>query len=62
LLGYALGRAEIVTDKPLLEQMTRGLERDNRFVPLVTQIVTSPQFRFRRADVNISNSPLAPRS
>jgi hypothetical protein len=49
LLGYALGRAEMITDKPLLEQMAAGLKTDNRFSTLVKQVVTSPQFRYRRA-------------
>ena len=50
LLGYALGRAEMVSDKPLLDRMTAGLNTDNRFSTLVTQIVTSPQFRYRRVE------------
>lgn len=49
LLGFALGRAELVSDRPLLDQMTAGLKTDNRFSTLVTQIVASTQFRYRRA-------------
>ena len=44
------GRAELVSDKPLLDQMTAGLKTNNRFSTLVTQIVTSPQFRYRRVE------------
>jgi hypothetical protein len=49
LLGYALGRAEVASDRPLLDQMTTGLNTDNRFSTLVEQIVASQQFRYRRA-------------
>lgn len=48
LLGYALGRGELVSDRPLLEQMTSGLKTQPRFSTLVTQIVTSTQFRYQR--------------
>jgi hypothetical protein len=48
LLGYALGRSEMVSDRPLLDQMVAGLKKDSRFSTLVTQIVSSPQFRFQR--------------
>ena len=48
LLGYALGRGELLTDKRLVEQMLGDLERDPRFSNLVLRIVTSRQFRFRR--------------
>ncbi len=48
LLGYALGRAEMVSDRPLLkEMMEAGGKAD--FSSLVTKIVTSPQFRNQRA-------------
>src|SRR5262249_54275481 len=49
LLGFALGRSELISDRPLLSQMASGLKTDNRFSTLITQIVTSPQFRYRRA-------------
>jgi len=48
LLGYALGRSEMVSDRPLLDQMVASLKKDNRFSTLVTRIVSSPQFRFQR--------------
>jgi hypothetical protein len=48
LLGYALGRSEMVSDKPLLDQMVASLKKDSRFSTLVTQIASSPQFRFQR--------------
>jgi hypothetical protein len=48
LLGFALGRAEIASDRPLLDQIATGLKTDNRFSMLVRQIVESPQFRYRR--------------
>jgi hypothetical protein len=48
LLGYALGRSEMVSDKPLLDRMVASLKKDSRFSTLVTQIATSPQFRFQR--------------
>jgi len=48
LLGYALGRTEMVSDRPLLDQMVASLKKDSRFSTLVTRIVSSPQFRFQR--------------
>jgi uncharacterized protein DUF1592/uncharacterized protein DUF1588/uncharacterized protein DUF1587/uncharacterized protein DUF1585/uncharacterized protein DUF1595/cbb3-type cytochrome c oxidase subunit III len=48
LLGYALGRSEMVSDRPLLDQMVASLKKDSRFSTLVTHIVSSPQFRFQR--------------
>jgi hypothetical protein len=48
LLGYALGRSEMVSDKPLLDQMVASLKKDNRFSTLVTQIISSSQFRYQR--------------
>jgi hypothetical protein len=58
LLGFALGRAELVSDRPLLEQMTAGLKTDSRFSTLVRQIVMSRQFRYRRAE---EPTPVEPR-
>ncbi len=49
LLGFALGRAEIASDRPLIDEMTAGLRTDNRFSTLIQRIVTSPQFLYRRA-------------
>ena len=42
LLGYALGRSVQLSDKPLIEQMTKS---DLRFGTLVQHIVSSRQFR-----------------
>jgi hypothetical protein len=54
LLGYALGRGELISDRPLLDQMTSGLKADNRFSNLIAQIVASTQFRHqRRADAEV---------
>ncbi|HEV8544226.1 MAG TPA: DUF1592 domain-containing protein, partial [Verrucomicrobiae bacterium] len=50
LLGYALGRAELISDRPLLDRMTGGLRSDSRFSRLVTEIVTSSQFRYQRGE------------
>jgi hypothetical protein len=49
LLGYALGRGELISDQPLLDQMTAGLKTDRRFSTLISQIVTSTQFRYQRS-------------
>jgi hypothetical protein len=46
LLGYALGRSVVLSDRPLLKEMRRRLERDNyRFRSAVETIVRSKQFR-----------------
>jgi len=48
LLGYALGRSEIASDRPLIDDMLSDLQGDGRFSSLVVRIVTSRQFRYRR--------------
>lgn len=48
LLGYALGRGEILTDRLLIDKMLDTLEDDNRISTLITLIVTSQQFRYQR--------------
>jgi hypothetical protein len=48
LLGYALGRSEMISDRLLIDKMLDTLEDDNRFSSLITQIVTSEQFRYQR--------------
>jgi len=48
LLGYALGRAEIISDRLLIDKMLEALEDDNRFSTLISLIVTSDQFRHQR--------------
>jgi hypothetical protein len=45
LLGYALGRSEIASDRPLIEQMLSGLDKDAGISGLVVYVVTSRQFR-----------------
>jgi hypothetical protein len=48
LLGYALGRAELSSDRPLIEEMLANLKNDGRFADLVVRIVISKQFRYRK--------------
>ncbi len=48
LLGYALGRSELASDRPLIDQMLSDLKREEGFSNLVVRIVTSKQFRYRR--------------
>jgi hypothetical protein len=48
LLSYALGRGELLSDRPLIEKMTAALDNDARFSDLVDLIVTSRQFRMQR--------------
>ena len=62
LLGYALGRAEIASDRPLIEQMMSSIEVDSRFANLVVQVVTSPQFQHQRArgEADEHESPALP--
>ena len=49
LVGYALGRAEMASDRPLVEAMGKDLAKDEgRLSDLVVRIVTSRQFRYRR--------------
>ena len=50
LLIYGLGRTLIMSDGPLLDEMKAKLATDNnRFGALVETLVTSPQFRTKRA-------------
>lgn len=48
LLSYALGRTELASDQPLLNELAGELERGGKFSDLVARIVSSRQFRFRR--------------
>jgi len=48
LLGYALGRGEILSDRLLIDKMLVSLDTDKRFSNLVIQIVMSKQFRHKR--------------
>jgi hypothetical protein len=50
LLGYALGRPEMVTDRPLIAGLTRDLAGGGRVSDLVARIVASEQFRHRRSE------------
>jgi hypothetical protein len=46
LLGYALGRGIQLSDRPLLEEMERTLNKhDNRFSAALEAVVASRQFR-----------------
>jgi hypothetical protein len=47
LLGFALGRAEMASDRPLIEEMQTALKDNGRFSDLIVPIVTSQQFRHR---------------
>lgn len=48
-LGYALGRSVLLSDQPLLEEMEKGLEKNNyRFSTLFEIVVLSSQFRTQR--------------
>lgn len=47
LLGYALGRTVLASDQPLVEELTKA-GTDVTFSKLVTEVVTSKQFRYRR--------------
>ena len=49
LVGYALGRSVLPTDKPLLEQVQKTLlEGDGSFSSAVLTVVESKQFENRR--------------
>ncbi len=50
LLGYALGRSEIVSDRLLIDKMMESLNSDNRLSSLVALIVASEQFRHQRGN------------
>jgi hypothetical protein len=60
LLGYALGRGELISDRLLIENMVAGLDSDERFSSLVTKIVTSKQFRYQRGTDVIAASQATP--
>ena len=58
LLAYALGRSELASDRDLMNKMTAHAQRgDGRLADLVVDIVTSPQFRRRRAVASLAASP-----
>ncbi|HVA47438.1 MAG TPA: DUF1592 domain-containing protein [Pirellulales bacterium] len=49
LLGYALGRPELASDRPLLDELAGELDRGGSLSDLVVRIVSTRQFRYRRA-------------
>ena len=58
LLGYALGRGELVSDERLIEEMLAGLGQGGRFSELVVKIVTSRQFCYHRGQA-LAQAPAA---
>jgi len=55
LLGYALGREVVISDRPLLEKMKHDLaQADYRFSAAVRDIVLSKQFLNRRNDDQVT--------
>jgi hypothetical protein len=49
LLGFALGRAVELSDRPLIEEMVKQLaEKDYRFSAAIETIIRSQQFRYHR--------------
>jgi len=58
LLGYALGRAVMPSDKALLAKMEQALKsNDGRFSAAALEIVKSRQFRNRRAEAAVATAP-----
>jgi hypothetical protein len=63
LVAYALGRTLLMSDDALVADMKTKLAADGqRFTPLVESIVTSPQFRTKRAPVHTTKAAAANRS
>jgi len=57
LLSYGLGRSLQLSDEPTLLEMKRRLAAGNyRFGSLVESVVTSPQFRNRRASIPVKTA------
>lgn len=56
LLGYALGRTVIVSDQPLVEKLTKA-GGDTTMSKLISEIVNSKQFRYRRERDETSAAP-----
>jgi hypothetical protein len=50
LLGYALGRSELASDRPLIDRMIQDIEEERGFSDLVARVVASKQFRNQRAE------------
>jgi hypothetical protein len=60
MLGYALGRTVLASDRPLLDDMMAS-GFDSTFADLATKIVTSRQFRTREGRGDAPAAPAAPR-
>jgi hypothetical protein len=58
MVGYALGRTVLASDKPLIEEMTKD-GASVTFAKLATEIVTSKQFRYRREPAEPAPAPPA---
>lgn len=57
LLGYALGRQTLPSDKKLLAQMQESLKANNgRFSAAVIDVITSHQFLSRRAEIGVAHN------
>ncbi len=48
LLGYALGRNELLSDRPLIDSLVQDCASGGGFAQLALRIVRSPQFRYQR--------------
>lgn len=48
LLGYALGRGELVSDQGFIDETASSLSLDSPFSELLLKIVNSPQFKLKR--------------
>lgn len=58
LLGYALGRQTLPSDKKLLQQMQASLKANGgKFSAAVLEIVKSRQFLNRRAELSVAGNP-----
>jgi hypothetical protein len=59
LLGYSLGRTVLASDLPLVEKLTTA-GGDATVAQMVTEIVTSKQFRYRKETSDKPAAPTAP--
>lgn len=57
LIGYALGRSTLVSDQPLIDDLTESLIDESPFSELVFRIATSPQFQRKRGDQALDENP-----
>jgi len=48
LLGYALGRNELLSDRPLIDALVEDCASGGGFAQLALRLVSSPQFRYQR--------------